>query len=199
MASAKLLLALALIPCRLIAQESTTDTTPFHRGQWAVQFGGGLNLFSFGVLRFTSPRSAWVLDLTTYAQFLDSKRTDNLGGGTTSADDQVIAIDARLGRRFYQSPRRQVVSFQSFGVEGALLDQFSDYPTGTIRRTVWSAGLHGDVGGSYMVTQSLSLGASAGISAGYFSRKDTDFSFTSKGSGWYIDGVRVVFLAGLYF
>src|SRR5258705_13287062 len=66
-----LALALSLIPLCLAAQES-----PFHGGQWAMQFGGGSSLFSLGVLKFTSPRSAWLLDLATSASILNAKSTD---------------------------------------------------------------------------------------------------------------------------
>jgi len=78
----KLALALSLIPLCLAAQES-----PFHGGQWAMQFGGNANLFSLGVLKFTSDHSAWLLDLSNAANVISATSTDNFGT-TTSADQQ---------------------------------------------------------------------------------------------------------------
>src|SRR2546427_13170242 len=72
-----LALALSLIPLCLAAQES-----PFHGGQWAMQFGGNANLFSLGVLRFTSAHSAWLLDLSNTAQVISATGTDNFGTTT---------------------------------------------------------------------------------------------------------------------
>ncbi|HMG19514.1 MAG TPA: hypothetical protein VK573_12370, partial [Gemmatimonadales bacterium] len=92
-----LLSALVLLPGTLIAQDSVpvSDSPPFHRGQWAVQFGGGVNLFSLGVLRFTSPKSAWLLDVDASAFILNGKLTDNFGGGTTDAHDHFKSVNAR--------------------------------------------------------------------------------------------------------
>lgn len=199
MASAKLLLVLALIPVRLIAQESTTDTTPFHGGQWAMQFGGGASLFSLGVLRFTGPRGAWLLDVATSAQFLDAKRTDKLGGTTTSADQQFMDVDVRLGRRFYQTPRRHVVSFQTIAVEGGFNDQMVDVPQGNVRQTISYTGLNFEIGGAYMVTSSVSLGGTASIGTGYYNLKQDDPFTINKGHGWYVDGIQVLFALALYF
>src|SRR6266516_794598 len=85
-----LALALSLIPLCLAAQES-----PFHGGQWAMQFGGNANLFSLGVLHFTSARSAWILDLSNSTTVINATNTDKFGGTTSSADQQFINLDAR--------------------------------------------------------------------------------------------------------
>ncbi len=55
-------LALALWPTLASAQDSPPDTIPFHRHQWAAQFAGGTSFASLGVLRFTAPTRAWLLD-----------------------------------------------------------------------------------------------------------------------------------------
>lgn len=189
-----LALALSLIPLCLAAQES-----PFRGGQWAMQFGGGSSLFSLGVLKFTSPRSAWLLDLATSASILNAKSTDKFGGGTTSADRQLVNFSARLGKRFYQAPRDKVVSFQTLAVEGSLQDQMFDVTAGNVRQTIWSAGLNGEVGGSYMLTPSLSLGGAVFLSAGYFSFKQDDPAATDTGHGYYFNGLNALFALGLYF
>ena len=95
------------------------DTLPFRRGQWAMQFGGGFSIATLGVLRFTSPKRAWLIDAA-------------LGGGhehttihVTFPRDTVLSsfesnasISLRLGRRFYQGPGQKIVSFQTLGFLG---------------------------------------------------------------------------------
>lgn len=163
-----------------------------------MQFGGGTNLFSLGVLKFTSPRGAWLLDLSTDASFVDAKQTDQVGT-TTSADEQFIGVSARLGRRFYQAPGRRVVSFQTIAVEGGLNDQMVDFPAGSVRRTITYFGLNGEVGGAYMLTDGVSVGGTASISAGRFNQKEHDPFTSTKGDGWYVNGIQVLFALGLYF
>lgn len=195
-----LALVLSLIPFCLPAQESNaSDTTRFHGGQWAMQFGGGSSLFSLGVLRFTSPRSAWLLDVSTSAQFLDATSTDKLGGTTTSADEQFVNVDVRVGKRFYQTPRRKVVSFQTLAVEGGFSDQMVDFPQGNVRQTISYTGLDVEIGGAYMVTSSLSLGGTGSIGVGYYTQKQDNPVVSDKGHGWYVNGIRVLFALGLYF
>ena len=188
-----------LIPLSLAAQDSVSQgSSPFHGGQWAMQFGGGTNLFSLGVLKFTSPRGAWLLDLSTDASFLDAKETDQFGT-TTSADQQFIGVSARLGRRFYQAPGRRVVSFQTIGFEGGLNDQMVDFPGGSARQTTTYYGLNGELGGAYMLTGGVSVGGTASISGGRFMRKRHDPISTLKGDGWYVNGIQVLFALALYF
>lgn len=200
MARCKLLVfAVSLIPLCLTAQgSSSSDATPFHGGQWAMQFGGGSSLFSLGVLRFTSARSAWILDLATSATILDARSTDKLGGTTTSADQQFLSLDARIGKRFYQAPRSRVVSFQTIAVESGLSDQMVDFTAGNVRRTIWNVGLNGELGGAYMLTSAVSLGGTAMLSAGYLSLKEDNPAARNTGHGYY-SGIRVLIALGLYF
>jgi len=188
----KLVLALSLIPLCLAAQES-----PFHGGQWAMQFGGGSNLFSLGVLKFTSAHSAWLLDLSNAANVITATGTDNFGT-TTSANQQYINLDARLGKRFYQSRQTKVVSFQTLAVEGGLTDQAFDLTGSHYRQTNTYVGLNGEFGGAYMLTSGVSLGGTASISTGYLSFKGNDSFSRQKGHGYY-NSVRVMVALGLYF
>jgi hypothetical protein len=57
-----LIVALLCSPVIASAQDTAADTAPFHRGQWAAQFAGGFGFGSLGVLRFTAPSRAWLLD-----------------------------------------------------------------------------------------------------------------------------------------
>src|SRR5213592_1867175 len=125
-----LALALSLIPLCLAAQES-----PFHGGQWAMQFGGNSNLFSLGVLHFSSARSAWILDLSNSVTVLNATNTDKFGGTSTSADQQFINLDARLGKRHYHTGNAKVVSFQTLALEGGWSDQMVNVAAGNVRQT----------------------------------------------------------------
>ncbi|HEV8382737.1 MAG TPA: hypothetical protein VGQ29_14205 [Gemmatimonadales bacterium] len=188
-----LVLALSLISLCLAAQGS-----PFHGGQWAMQFGGNSNLFSLGVLHFTSARSAWLLDLSNSALVLDATNTDKLSSTTTSADQQAILLSARLGKRFYQTGHPKVVSFQTLALEGGWSDQMIDITAGNIRQTTWNAGLNFELGAAYMLTSNISVGGTAGLSAGYLSFKNNDPASRETGHGYY-DRIRVMVALGLYF
>ena len=188
----KLALALSLIPLCLAAQES-----PFHGGQWAMQFGGNSNLFSLGVLKFTSAHSAWLLDLSNAANVISATSTDNVGT-TTSANQQFINLDARLGKRFYQTGQPRVVSFQTLALEAGLTDQAFDVTGTHYRQTSTYAGINGELGGAYMLTSGLSLGGTASFSAGYLSFKGNDSFSKQTGHGYY-NNIRVLVALGLYF
>jgi len=188
----KLALALSLIPLCLAAQES-----PFHGGQWAMQFGGNSNLFSLGVLKFTSPHSAWLLDLSNAANVITATSTDNVGT-TTGADQQYINLDGRLGKRFYQSGHPKVVSFQTLGLEAGLTDQAFDLTGTHYRQTSTYAGINGELGGAYMLTSGLSVGGTASLSTGYLSFKRNDSFAKQSGHGYY-NTIRVLIALGLYF
>ncbi len=187
-----LALALSLIPLCLAAQES-----PFHGGQWAMQFGGNSNLFSLGVLKFTSAHSAWLLDLSNAANVITATGTDNVGT-TTSANQQYINLDARLGKRFYQTRQTKVVSFQTLALEAGLTDQALDLTGTHYRQTNTYAGINGELGGAYMLASGLSVGGTASFSAGYLSFKGNDSFSKQTGHGYY-NSIRVLVALGLYF
>ncbi|HYU30382.1 MAG TPA: hypothetical protein VEK83_15235 [Gemmatimonadales bacterium] len=192
---ASLVVALSLLPSCLIAQES--DSTPFHHGQWAMQFGGNSNLFSLGVLRFTSAHAAWLLDLSNAANVISAKSTDNFGT-TTSADQQYINLDVRLGKRFYQTAHPKVASFETLALEGGLTDQAFDLTGSHYRQTSTYAGIDGELGGAYMLTSGVSVGGTAIFSAGYLSFKGNDSFSRQQGHGYY-NTIRLLVALGLYF
>ena len=193
------LLSLLIVPLCASAQDSVAKTTPFHGGQWAMQFGGNADLFSLGVLRFTSPRGAWLLDVSSDATIVDATQTNNFGGTPSSADQQVMSVSVRLGRRAYQAPRSRVVSFETIALEGGWSDQLFDVTGGSFRQTITSYGLRGELGGAYMLADGVSIGGTAGVGVGRLNLKRHDPSSTTKGDGWYVDGIRVLFALGLYF
>jgi len=198
MASFKpLALVLSLLPVVASAQESTPDFRP---GQWALQFGGNLNLATFGIMRFSSPRSALVLNVDLTASFMNGKTTDPFGG-SSDANDHTALIQGSLGKRFYQSVRSKVRSFQTIGIVGGYVDQKVTFsPTTTSRSKSVFGGLQGEVGGGYWLWSNLSLGGTASARVAYSHQESSQsggFSRTQHGFG--ISGVNVTLVLGLYF
>jgi len=163
----RLCLVVGLSPAVVSGQGLTPDTTPFHRGQWAAQFGAGTSFASLGFLKFTAPTRAWLLDF-------------HLSGGHTRSTahrgDSVVAdgftssavVNTRVGRRFFQARGKVVASFQTVGVLGGLTHAcegasraISSCDNG------WDAGAFGEFGGVYLVSPRLSLGGAATASFTY--------------------------------
>jgi len=147
---------LLVVPAAAAAQDSTrADTTPFHAGQWAALFSGGFSIASLGVLRFTAPTRAWLLDFGFSGghSHNTSRVNDTLvvDAFTSNAD-----VNARVGRRFYQGRGKSVASFQTLGVPGA---GFCD--------NGWNAGAFGELGGAYLITPRFSIGGTASVAFSY--------------------------------
>ncbi len=191
-------LALFLFPMCVSAQESTTPE--FHSGQWAVQFGGNLGLVSLGIMRFSGPRSAWLLNLDVTGQFLNG--TVSNGGGSSDANDHSFILQAGVGKRFYQSVHSKVRSFQSIGVVGGYMNQQVTFGVGlTSKSKQWFGGLQGQLGGAYWLTSNISLGGTASATASYTHRETAQPASASafKQHGIAISGVNVALALGLYF
>jgi len=193
-----LLAGCLLLPSVASAQDATTPE--FRPGQWALQFGGNLNLATFGVLRFSGPRGAWMLNLGVAGEFLNGTITDP--GGSGDADDHFLMLQAAIGRRFYQGVHSKVRSFQSLGVTGGYRNQKLDFGVGsTTRNKSWFSGLQGEVGGAFWLSSNISLGGTASASATYVHRKTTQTFSSSelKQQGFAISGVNVALALGIYF
>lgn len=194
---ATLLALVLLLPALASAQESTASE--FHSGQWALQFGGNLDLMTFGVMRFSSPRSALVLNVDLSASSLTGTATDP--AGSTDANDHTVLFQGGLGKRFYQNARSKVRSFQTIGIVGGYLDQkttFSSTTTSTTKSVF--GGLRGEVGGAYWLASNLSLGGTASASAAYQHQESSQTGgFSRKQHGFGISGVDVALVLGLYF
>lgn len=202
MASFKpLALALFLFPVCASAQESTAPE--FHSGQWALQFGGNLDLVNFGIMRFSGPRSAWMLNLDVAGQFLKGT-VSQPGVGVSDANDHNLFLGASVGRRFYQSIRSKIRSFQGIGITGGYSDQQNTFGIGfTTKNKQWFGGLQGQVGGAYWFSSNLSLGGTASLSAAYTDREATQSGTGGdsvlKQHGMVISGVDVGLVLGIYF
>jgi hypothetical protein len=171
----------------LLAQDSVPrDSTPFRRGQWALQFGAGANLASLGALRFTSPTRAWLLDLQVTAGH--SHTTTQFSPDTVSDEFSSHAvITARAGRRFYEVRHRAVAGYQTLGVLAGFTHSCSGtsgfQAVGGFCANGWTAGAFGELGGAYLLTSHLSVGGAAAASFSY-SRSWFRASAQSKQTRW---------------
>jgi len=186
-----------LVPGIAAAQEATRpDTTPFHAGQWAAQFGLGFNLTSLGLLKFRSPTSAWLVDAGLSGHHTETRL------GSSVAMDSRFTVGLRLGRRRYHLARAQgrVAAFHTLGVSAGFQHFGFTQPFGPAGESNgWNAGLFGDIGGSYLVSSNLSLGATAGLSLSY-NRSKTKNPSSSPDRAWGVDGTAAVsFAATIYF
>jgi len=201
MASFKpLALALLLVPASLAAQDSAPE---FHAGQWALQFGGNLDLATFGIMRFSGPRSALVLNFDVAGQFLKGTLTQS-SVGITDANDHTFIFRASIGRQSYHPIRAKVRAFHTIGLTGGYLDARSTFGVGVTQKTQsWFGGLLGQVGGAYWLSSNISLGGTASFSAEYTHRQTTQNAGGGtnelKQHGVVLVGPDVALVLGIYF
>lgn len=143
----------------VVAQDTTvaaTDSLPFRRGQWAVQFGGGFNFASVGALKFRSPHRAWIVDIRLNGGHSETLASDSgvFLGLQSSAD-----VSVRLGSRRYQHLGPKVSSLFTLGALAGYSHRATSSPAGKTETNGWQTGLFAELGGSYFVTQRLSFGA----------------------------------------
>jgi hypothetical protein len=170
MSSPRFLVALLIVGPTLQAQDAVrSDTTPFRRGQWAAQFGGGFSLVTLGVLRFSSPRSAWVLDARVSGGHGHSESTfaDSTGDTTFTSFNSNAGVTFRAGRRFLRTARQAVVTFFGFGVLGGFSHDASGSGRSVGESNGWSAGAFGELGGMYLVDDNFGVGVTADAAVMY--------------------------------
>jgi hypothetical protein len=174
-------------PRSLPAQDSVPrDSTPFRRGQWALQFGAGASLASVGAVKFTSPTRAWLLDLQLTAEH--SHATAQFSPDTVSDEfSSHASVTARAGRRFYEVRHRAVAGYQTLGVLAGFTHSCSGTSgfraVGGYCANGWTAGAFGELGGVYLLTPHLSIGGGAAASFSY-SRSWTRSSAQPKVTFW---------------
>ena len=193
----------ALWPALASAQDAAPDTVPFHRHQWAAQFAGGTSFASLGVLRFTAPTRAWLLDF----RFIGGHSHDRQYLADTLVGDGYRSnanVDARIGRRFYQGRGKSVVSFQTVGLLGGYAhacQAFSQPPvSGHSCSNGWTAGAFGELGGAYLITRRFSIGGTATVAFSY-QRTTARSSFGAVDKQWsYSASIQgLSFAATVYF
>ncbi len=192
-----------LVPGAVFGQDSTVkgNATPFHTGQWAAQFQAGTAFGSLGFIKFRSPTRALVLDLRLSGSHSETMVTDSSGtrfGGLHS----IASTQLRFGWRRYSGdgPAAKVVSHHSFGALGGFEHDVGAGRTGSSTTNSWTIGAFGDVGGTYLVTSRLGIGALATATLSYENGISRS-SFGSKLHVWSIGGsaLSASLVATLYF
>ena len=186
------LCTLALFPLPLVAQDSTarTESTPFRRGQWAAQFQAGTAFGSLGFIKFRSPTRALVLDLRVNGGHGETLRSDSGGPMQFTSLGSTANIQARFGWRRYGGDGNgaKVVSHYSLGVVAGFHHSVTAGLGERFDQNGWSAGVFGDVGGTYLLTSKFGIGALAGASLLYENDMAKSSSSGVKARSWFLSG-----------
>ena len=192
-----------LLPVTVFGQDSTAkgNATPFHKGQWAAQFQAGTAFGSLGFIKFRSPTRALVLDLRLSGSHSEAMLTDS-NGTRFSGLHSIASTQVRFGWRRYSGDgtAAKVVSHHSFGALAGFEHDVAAGPSGSSRTNRWTVGAFGDVGGTYLVTSRLGIGALATATLSY-ENGITRSSFGNKFHFWSLGGsaLSASLVATLYF
>lgn len=133
---------------------ATADSLPFRRGQWGAEFGIDDGTVGIGVLRFRSPRKAWLIDGAVSAGWSDIE--SSFGGD----DDRTsVFVGLRAGPRSYRPIATGSAGYIGMGLSGG----YGWAASAGNRYRSWDAGAFGELGAIYLVTRRLSLGAQVEI------------------------------------
>jgi hypothetical protein len=160
----------SLLSAALVFTQDTSavETPPFRRGQWAAQFQGGSSFGSLGFIKFRSPTRALVLDVRLGGSHSELLHTDS--AGTRFAGLQSLAFtQLRFGWRRYAGGSAKTVAHYSLGVLAGFTHNVSASPGGESSTNAWTAGVFGDVGGTYLLTSKFGIGALAAATLSYTS------------------------------
>ncbi|MBL0937651.1 MAG: hypothetical protein IBJ03_02090 [Gemmatimonadaceae bacterium] len=186
---------------------NTPDSTNFRAGQWGAEFALGSSLDSpagVGVLRFSKPRRAYVLDVSGQVS-----RQSGDGPGKQSQSTARL----RLGTRWYRPLSSRVLQSLTLGalVSSDQRDQQSTFsalqgPLVKSRTMSTGGGVFAELGGTWMVTSQLSLGAAwqGNVLYSRFSRRTVNgdssiFGVDGRVTQWSAALGGLGLRAGLYF
>ena len=130
-----------------------SDSALFHRGQWGVNFLIGSGFASAGALHFRSPTRATLLDLSG-----DYSHTSNTAATPALRTSNANAT-LSLGTRAYHRVDPHIWRWTTLGVSFVYNRQSVTQGSlaGTVRGV--GAGVFGNLGGTWLVTPHLGLGA----------------------------------------
>lgn len=196
-----LMLACALVlvaPRGSLRAQATGDTTTasFHQGQWGVGFILRSSVTSAGVLRFSTPARAWVLDgSVSFDQGSVS--------GTDLRTNQMRStyFNGQFGPRWYHPVSGHVARYVGFGVSGGYAySQSSATPS---HGNLWLVGAYGEAGMQYLITRYLGIGWRGTVSASRLEANNTDtstgFVSRSQSTVYHVGLDAVQLTASIYF
>jgi len=195
--------ALVLLPVTVFGQDSTAkgNATPFRKGQWAAQFQAGTAFGSLGFIKFRSPTRALVLDLGIAGSHSETMVTDS-SGTRFGALHSTAFTEVRFGWRRYSADGTvaKIVSHYSFGALAGFQHDVAAARGGSSQTNGWTAGVFGDVGGTYLLTSRFGIGALATATI-YYRNAVSKSSFDIASRNWTIGGsaLSAALVATVYF
>jgi hypothetical protein len=184
---------------RAVSAQTIADTTTvsFRPGEWGMGFLLRNNFTSAGVLRFSTPTQAWVLDGT--ASFDRQALSSSVSGDETV---RTANLSADLGPRWYHAMSGHVTRYLGLGVSGGY--GRSEFASTSSHANSWSMGAYGEAGMQYMITRYLGLGWRGTLSA---TRSETNqsaptghgFIVRSSAVGYHVALDAVQLTGTLYF
>ena len=195
--------ALLLLPALAFAQDSSsTNATPFRRGQWAAQFQAGISFGSLGFIKFRSPTHALVLDFRINGAHTEDLTRDSTGVNQFEGLGSNASVQVRFGWRRYRGDgtAAKVVSHYSFGALAGFEHHVGAARGGSSQSNGWTAGVFGDVGGTYLLTSRFGIGALATAAVSYRTVVSKS-SFGTASRDWSIGGsaLNASLVATVYF
>ncbi len=196
--------SLLLLPVTVFGQDSTAkgNATPFRKGQWAAQFQAGTAFGSLGFIKFRSPTRALVLDLGIAGSHSEAIFTDTSGMKRFAGLESDASVQVRFGWRRYSADgtAAKIVSHYSFGALAGFVHDVAAAPGGSSQTNGWTAGVFGDVGGTYLLTSRFGIGALATATI-YYRNAVSKSSFGIASRNWTIGGsaLSAALVATVYF
>lgn len=186
-------IAIAAATFSSAAAAQVPDSTPFHRGQWGVDFGIGAGFAAVGALHFSSPTHAMVLNLTSVFGHGSSAI-----GGPPAIITSNINAGGSVGTRAYHAMDARAYRWTTLGVSMAYNWQTTTLSGVSQKLQGIGAGVFGNLGAAWLVTPHLGLGAQWQVTVSY---THTTRSGTGSGTSNAVSvGLGQVSLTGqLYF
>jgi hypothetical protein len=169
------------------------DSVPFHRGQWGANFLIGPGFSGAGVLRFTSPTRAQLLDASaTYSHASNQ-------AGTNVSEGNSVSGSLRLGIRTYRPLDLHLYRWTTLGISLNYNWQRSTQDTLSQSTRGVGAGVFANIGASWLITPHIGVGALWEASLSYSHNKGGGYAGSETSEGVNLSLARVVLAGQLYF
>ena len=143
---------LVLAPAIVLSAQAAPDTTNvFHPGAWGIGFVVRNSVTEAGLLRFSTPTRAWVLDGTVS---INTQKESGTGIGDQT--QETSTLNAQLGPRFYHALNARASRYLGIGLSGGYAH--SKFTGNSSHNDIWSIGAYGELGMQYMITRYLGIG-----------------------------------------
>lgn len=151
------LIAFTLIVAASVPGVASAQALPFRAGQWGAEFSSG-DLNTVGMMRFVSPRSAFVFDVGMLDFVIDEE------AGLKQSQRR---LELRLGLRNYRPVATRVSGFWSVGATAAYWSQkqeSSSLPASRYERNETTIGAFAQLGADFHITSNIAAGVAYGLS-----------------------------------